>query len=177
VSRGSSVYVGLLRGVNVGGKNKLPMADLRSLCEHLGWSNVRTFIQSGNVIFTSENAPKALLLEVAIEERFAMKTNVLLRTASDLVRAVKRSPFAEAERAYVHVAFVSKNVSETVVTSLDHERFTPDKFAVIGSEVYLYLPNGVGQSKLPAYLVRQLKVPVTIRNWNTVNKLAELAVS
>lgn len=105
MSKGPSVYAGFLQGVSVRGNNKLPMADLRWLCEGFRFSNVQTFIQSGNVIFTSKNAPSALLLEAAIEERFAIKTNVILLTASELERAVKRNPFAVTEDARVQNVF------------------------------------------------------------------------
>ncbi|HEV3268985.1 MAG TPA: DUF1697 domain-containing protein [Acidimicrobiales bacterium] len=170
-----TVYVGLLRGVNVGGHNKLAMTDLRALCEDLGYTDVRTFIQSGNVIFTSAKAPKMTTLEAAIKDRFAIETDVIFRNASELDAAVKGNPFLRPQDSGLHVGFAAANISETVVASLDHERFAPDTFEVVGAEVYLFLPNGAGQSKLPAYLARQLKVPVTLRNWKTVTKLAELA--
>ena len=174
MGKSALVYVGLLRGVNVGGNNKMPMADLRSLLEDLGLSDVRTYIQSGNVIFTSSTTPKSTTLEAAIEKRFAIKTDVVLRSASELTVAVKNSPFSVSEEARVHVGFMAKKVPEAIVATVDRERFEPDRFAIVGSEVYLYLPVGIGQSKLPNYLIRQLKTPVTMRNWNTVNKLVEL---
>ncbi|MHB8380070.1 MAG: DUF1697 domain-containing protein [Acidimicrobiales bacterium] len=176
MNKGPSTYVAFLRGVNVGGHNKLPMADLRSFCEGLGLSDVKTFIQSGNVIFSSESVPRAPMLEMAIEERFAMRTNVILRTVRELERALTRNPFATADRASVHVGFLAENAPHTVVKALEHERFLPDQFEVVGAEVYLYLPSGVGQSKLPAYVVGQLKAPVTVRNLNTVSKVVELAL-
>ena len=175
VAKSSTVYVGLLRGVNVGGNNKLPMSELRALCEDLGYSNVRTFIQSGNVIFSSSAAPKATAFEAAIKERCAVATDAIFRSASELEAAVKRNPFPVTGDARVHVGFLAENLPADVVSSLDHQRFARDEFVVIGSEVYLSLPSGVGQSKLPPYLVRQLKRSLTLRNWNTVTKLVELA--
>jgi uncharacterized protein (DUF1697 family) len=151
------------------------MAELRSLCEDLGYANVRTFIQSGNVIFSSSLVPKALALEAAIEERCAIATDVIFRSAGDLKAAVKRNPFPVTGDARVHVGFLAEKLPAGIVSSLDHERFAPDEFKVVGSEVYLFLPTGVGQSKLPPYLVRQMKRPVTLRNWSTVTKLVELA--
>jgi uncharacterized protein (DUF1697 family) len=151
------------------------MAELRALCEDLGYTNVRTFIQSGNVIFKSPTPPKALALEAAIKERCAIATDVIFRGASELEAVVGRNPFLATEAARVHVGFLAEKLPAAIVSSLDHERFAPDEFAVVGSEVYLSLPTGVGQSKLPPYLVRQLKRPVTLRNWNTVTKLVGLA--
>lgn len=174
VGKRATVYVGLLRGVNVGGNKKMPMADLRSLIEGLGFSEVSTYIQSGNIIFSSSTTPKATMLEAAIEERFAIKTDVVLRNASELDSAVKNNPFSVSGEVRVYVGFMVKKAPEAIGAALDHQRFEPDRFAIVGSQVYLYLPAGIGQSKLPNYLIRQLKTSLTMRNWNTVNKLVEL---
>jgi uncharacterized protein (DUF1697 family) len=145
------------------------MADLRSL------SDVRTYIQGGNVIFSSPKTPDVPMLEAAIEERFAIKSDVVLRSASELEAAVKHNPFSVTEEVRVHVGFLAMEASEAIVAALDHPRFGPDRFAIVGSEAYLYLPVGTGLSKLLNYLIRQLRTPVTMRNWNTLNKLVELA--
>ncbi|HVA53896.1 MAG TPA: DUF1697 domain-containing protein [Acidimicrobiales bacterium] len=177
MSRRPSVYVALLRGVNVGGNNAMPMADLRALFGELGLVDARTYIQSGNVIFSSPTWPDASTLETAIEERFAIKTNVVLRSAGDLGAAVEHNPFSLEEEAGLHVGFMARTVSKEKIAALDHERFGLDRFAVVGSEVYYFLPLGIGRSKLPSYVVRALEVPVTTRNWNTLNKLVELTTS
>ena len=168
------VYVGLLCGVNVGGKNKMPMAELRGLFESLGFSDVRTFIQSGNVIFKSKQIPKSSFLEAAIVERFAISTHVVLRTSSEIGTVLKHNPFAIDEEARVYVGFMAQKPSAAIVDALDHERFGAERFAIVGAETYLYLPIGMGQSKLPSYLDRQLKIPTTVRNWSPVSKLIEL---
>jgi uncharacterized protein (DUF1697 family) len=173
----TQVYVGLLRGVNVGGKNKLAMVDLRSLFESLGFADVRTFIQSGNVLFKSDQVPNASLLGIAIAERFGIATDVMLRTASELGVVAKHSPFPEDEGAHVYVGFMAREPSEAVVAALDVAHFGAERSKIVGTEVYLSLPSGMGQAKLPSYLARQLKVPMTVRNWNTVNKLLELSVA
>jgi uncharacterized protein (DUF1697 family) len=167
-------YVGLLRGVNVGGKNKMPMVELRVLFESAGFSDVRTFIQSGNVIFKSKQKPTSSFLEAAIAKRFAIMTNVVLRTSSEIRTVLKHNPFPIDEEARVYVGFMAQKPSAAMVDALDHERFGAERFAIVGAETYLYLPLGMGQSKLPSYLDRQLKIPTTVRNWNTVNKLIEL---
>lgn len=153
----------------------MPMAELRSLFEGLGFSAVRTYIQSGNVIFSSPVPPDVAMLEAAIEERFAIRTDLVVRSADELEGAVRHNPFSISEEARVHVGFMAKRVSEPIVAALDHERFGLDRFAIVGSDIYLYLPVGIGQSKLPNYLIRQLKTPITMRNWNTLNKLVGLA--
>jgi uncharacterized protein (DUF1697 family) len=169
--------VGLLRAVNVGGKNKLPMGELRALFESLGHSEVSTFIQSGNVIFTADDSVTPKQLEAAIERRFGFQITVVLRTASELEGVVKANPFGSADPSHLHVGFMAEKPSAAVVAMLDTERFRPDEFAIHGAELYLHLPNGMARTKLPAYIDRQLKIPTTVRNWNTVNKLIELSAS
>jgi uncharacterized protein (DUF1697 family) len=168
-------YVGLLRGVNVGGKNKLPMADLRALVESLGHTEVTTYIQSGNIVFTSAKTVAPKTLETAITEAFGFEITVVLRTSAELAKVVKANPFAGADPSKMHVGFMAAKPAKAVVAKIDAARFEPDEFAVRGAELYLYLPNGMGRAKLPDYLGRQLKIPTTVRNWNTVIKLLELA--
>ncbi|MCU1429002.1 MAG: hypothetical protein JWL83_3002 [Actinomycetia bacterium] len=172
-------YVGLLRGINVGGKNKVPMAELRSIFEQLGCADVQTYIQSGNVVFTSGTSLTNTQVEAAIAETFGLDITVVLRTASALAKVVKANPFPHGDPRTLHVGFMTRAPSKTAVAQLesDNERFLPEEFAVRGTELYLFLPNGMGQTKLPAYLDRKLKIPTTVRNWRTVNKLAELARS
>jgi uncharacterized protein (DUF1697 family) len=165
----------LLRGVNVGGKNKLPMEALQALLESLGHGEVRTFIQSGNVVFTATKAMTSKSLESAIAKQFGLDVAVVIRTPRELAAVVKANPFPRADTATLHVGFMVKKPAAATVAKLDAARFLPDEFAIRGRDLYLHLPNGMGRAKLPAYLDRQLKVPTTFRNWNTVNKLIELS--
>jgi uncharacterized protein (DUF1697 family) len=166
--------VALLRGVNVGGRT-LPMAELRDLVESLGFEDVRTYIQSGNVLFSAPRKPKAEVLEAAIDRRFGLNVDVMLRSAAELRRVIDRNPFPDAERSRLHVGFMAKKPAAAAVAALDSDAFAPERFAILGTELYLHLPNGTGRTKLPDYVLRRIKVPTTIRNWNTVTKLAELA--
>lgn len=166
--------VALLRGVNVGGR-KLPMAELRELVESLGYDDVRTYIQSGNLLFRAAKRPRPAALEAAIEERFGLRVDVILRSAANLATVVKRNPFPRAEGSKLHVGFMASKPPASVLVAIDGEPFLPDEFAVVGTELYLHLPDGMGRTKLPDYLVRRLKVPTTVRNWNTVTKLVELS--
>jgi uncharacterized protein (DUF1697 family) len=168
-------YVALLRGVNVGGHHKVPMAELRSLFESMGFSDVQTLIQSGNVIFGSKAAPVAQRLEAAIEDRFAVASNVVLRTPSQLEAVLRNAPASMSDVSRLHVAFFTKQPSPADVVQLDHERFLPEQFSVRDNDMYVHLPNGAARTKLPDYLNRRLKVPMTMRNWNTVNRLAQLS--
>ena len=168
-------FVALLRGVNVGGKNKLAMSELRTLVESLGYTDVRTFIQSGNVLFSTDETVVAPDLQRSIEARFGLAIAVVLRSAAELELVVGADPFPEAERARVHVGFMTARPPAEAVAALDHARFLPEEFIVSGRELYLHLPSGMARTKLPAYLGRALGVPTTLRNWNTVTKLLELA--
>jgi uncharacterized protein (DUF1697 family) len=169
-----SVTVGLLRGVNVGGRT-LPMAELRELVESLGFDDVRTYIQSGNVLFSAKKKPAAAVLEEAIERRFGLEVDVMLRSAMELARTIERNPFPDADRSRLYVGFMAAKPTPTAVAALDGDPFLPEQFAVDGTELYLHLPSGMGRTKLPDFVLRRIKVPTTIRNWNTVTKLAELA--
>jgi uncharacterized protein (DUF1697 family) len=168
-------FVGLLRGVNVGGKNNVPMAELRALVESLGYTDVSTFIQSGNLFFTGDDSVTPKQLETAIESRFGIEITVVLRTPAELESVVRANPFRSADPSKLHVGFMAKKPSAAAVAKLDKKRFLPDEFTVKGAELYLHLPNGMARTKLPGYLDRQLKIPTTVRNWNTVNKLIELS--
>ena len=165
-------YVGLLRGVNLGGANKVSMAELRALFESLGHTEVSTFIQSGNVLFTSAKPVTPRPLEAAIGKRFGIDTAVMLRTPRQLKGVVTHNPFPKADPSHLHVGFLARKAT---VAKLDAERFRPEEFAARGSELYFYLPNGMGRTKLPGYVDRRLGIPMTIRTWKTVTKLLDLA--
>jgi uncharacterized protein (DUF1697 family) len=172
-----STYVALLRGVNVGGNNKLPMADLRSHFESLGFANVRTLIQSGNVVFETSHVPKNQHIETSIEDRFAITTSIALRTPQELERVMANVPATMIEVGKLYVGFFTTKPTSADVVHLDHERFLPEQFSVSGHEIYMHLPDGMGQTKLPDYLNRRLKVPITFRNWNTVNRMLAISMS
>src|SRR5262249_12297837 len=151
------------------------MADLRELVESLGFGEGRTFIQSGNVIFTASKRPDPAVLEAALATRFGMEVDVIVRSARDVAAALDRNPFPGADPSKLHVGFMAAKPAAANVSSIDAAPFAPDELSVVGTEGYFHLPNGLGRAKLPVYALRRLKVPTTIRNWNTVTKLAELA--
>jgi uncharacterized protein (DUF1697 family) len=172
-----SRYVALLRGVNVGGNRKIPMPELRDLFEALGYSAVVTFIQSGNVVFSAEQPVSAVSLDAAIEERFGIaNADVVLRTAVQLRRVIDAHPYRGIDDTKLHVGFMTRKPAPASVEQLDLAPFHPEQALVRGAEIYFYLPNGMGRTKLPSYIDRRLGVPTTIRNWNTTTKLLELAL-
>jgi uncharacterized protein (DUF1697 family) len=174
-------WVALLRAVNVAGKNKLPMKELAAIFSGAGCSEVRTYIQSGNVVFCAKPplARKlAALAGGAIEERFGFSTPVILRSAAELREATARNPFLRAgsDPSTLHVAFLAGEPAAAAVAALDPNRSPPDAFTVRGREIYLMLPNGVGRSKLTnQYFDSRLGTPSTVRNWRTVLALLEMA--
>ena len=175
-------YVALLRGVNVGGRNKVPMAELRLLVESLGCTGVATVIQSGNVVFTARRPVRSERLQDAIAGRFGVRTPVILRTASEVVAVAEHPLFPDLDPATVHVGFLAESPTveaatavETTAAAVEGASFGTERFALDGTEVYLHLPGGMARARLPSHLERHLGVPLTIRNWATVTKLADLA--
>jgi uncharacterized protein (DUF1697 family) len=169
--------VALLRGVNVGGNCMLAMADLAALCRQLGFADVRTYIQSGNVVFAATAAVAARLPEQIadlIEERSGIRSPVIVRTAKELADVVANNPFlkAGAPEKELHVMFLADTPSASRIETLDPARSPGDEFAVHGREVYLRLPNGAARSKLTnAYVDAKLGTVSTVRNWRTVTTL------
>jgi uncharacterized protein (DUF1697 family) len=170
-----ATHVALLRGINVGGHNKLPMAELRALCEGLGWSDVRTYIQSGNVVFEAKR-PDPEALARAIRESYGFEVPVILRTGPELVAARDAQPWGRAGTEHATVVFLSARPAARAIAKLDPQRSPPDRFEVLGKEVHLLCPNGVARSKLTIdWFEAALGVRATARNWRTLGKLIELA--
>jgi uncharacterized protein (DUF1697 family) len=172
-------YVAMLRGINVGGKNKIKMPDLQALFVDLGHADVVTYIQSGNVVFTSraKGAPAlASAIEKQIARDFGLEIPVVLRTRAELAKVIARNPFANADLAKVHVTFLAQKPAAALVRALDGHTSEPDEFRVAGREIYLHCPEGYGITKLNnTFWERRLKTAATTRNWNTVTKLLALA--
>jgi uncharacterized protein (DUF1697 family) len=179
-SKMPATHVALLRGINLGGKNKLLMKDLVEMFVEAGCDDVRTYIQSGNVVFNAAPNIAARLPEIVtgqIAKRLGYRTPVVLRTAKQLGEVVRKNPFIEmgAAEDTLHVLFLADRPSARGVEGLDPNRSAPDAFLVRGQEVYLQLPNGVGRSKLTnEYFDSRLATTSTGRNWRTVLKLLEL---
>ena len=175
--------VALLRGINVGGKNKLPMKDLAVMFCEVGCSDVHTYIQSGNVLFRAcptlaEDIPS--LISESILSRFGYRVPVVTRTTRELQEIVKANPFAESgvEANRLLVLFLADLPDRVHVEALDPNRSPGDEFVVLWREVFLHCPNGVARSKLTnSYIDSSLSTTSTARNWRTVRKLLELATS
>ncbi len=170
----------LLRGINVGGRSLIPMTGLKDALAEAGLPDVRTYLQSGNLIVPpSPRSPDetAAIIEVAIADRFGKQVRVVTRTGDQMTDICFRNPFAGSgvEPKFQHVVFLEKPPATSQVGGLDPERSPSDRFEVSGCEIYVEYPNGSGRSKLDlAYFEKVLGVAGTARNWNTVAKLAEL---
>jgi uncharacterized protein (DUF1697 family) len=175
-------YVALLRAVNVGGKNSLPMGELRVALREQ-YPDVATVLQSGNVILTSTRPASTTANDISrtIEGAFGLRVTVVVRSAAEIESVVRRNPFVEGgvapNPALLHVAFLEQRPTPEAIRSLDPTRSPPDAFVVSGCEVYLAYPNGSGRTRLTLdYLEKRLGVVGTARNWRTVGRLAELLV-
>ncbi|MEU4102454.1 DUF1697 domain-containing protein [Streptomyces tanashiensis] len=179
----TKTYAALLRGINVSGHRKVPMAELRSLLEGLGHTGVRTYLQSGNAVFTTasgagEDELRAAL-EDAIEERFGFRVDCLVRDGEylDAVAAACPFPAAELRGKELHAVYCSGPVVPERFAAIDREAFLPEEFALGDRVLYLYVPDGLGTSKLAPAVSRPSVVKglvTTARNWNTVVKLIEM---
>jgi uncharacterized protein (DUF1697 family) len=171
--------IALLRGVNVGGKRPVPMAALRELLGRLGYADVATYLQSGNVVLTSDLAPERLerALEAAILDEMGVDPQVVVRTRDELADVVAGNPLGEvAEPKRFQVSFLSAAPAPEVVRALESADVAPERVAVRGREVYAWHPDGVQSSPLAKLLTdRGLGVTATARNWNTVTRLLALA--
>ncbi|GAB3819832.1 DUF1697 domain-containing protein [Micromonospora zhanjiangensis] len=175
-------YAALLRGVNVSGRKKVPMTELRAVLEGLGHGDVRTYLQSGNAVFSSGAGDEDALaaeLERAVEEHFGFPVRCLVRSGRYLRAIVEACPFpaGELEGRQLHVTFFSGPVDPKTVAPLDAATFRPDELRLGDRALYLYAPNGIGRSKLAEALAKPATFPgltATSRNWNTVRKLVEL---
>jgi uncharacterized protein (DUF1697 family) len=174
-----TIYIALLRGINVGGHNKIKMADLKSLLEAMGLQKVKTYIQSGNVLFESQEEAKQLSrrIEDEINKKFGLTVPVVLRTAEEYERIIRNCPFATddlKEGESVQIAFLAKEPSQEGINQLNSFKTDPDEFSINGKDVYLFFRQSIRDSKLAAQLPK-LGVPATVRNWNTVIKLDTMA--
>jgi uncharacterized protein (DUF1697 family) len=169
----------MLRGVNVGGKNKLPSAVLKAACENAGFENVRTYLQSGNVVFTAAAEPDAVLrrLQPALTKASGLTVALILRTGSDFRKLVAKHPFdADSNGSRVAVAFLDGKLPPTVEPRLRALVAEGERLNIGPREIFAYFSNGMGRSKLGNALHdKTLGVPCTVRNWNTVTALAKLA--
>jgi len=172
-------WIALFRGINVGGNNILPMAKLRSGLEALTLQNVRTYIQSGNVVFESSSKSAASLekrIASWVEGDFGFRPQVLLLKHGDLLAAVEKNPFPEAASApkTLHFSFLATSAAKPDNEALERVKAASERYALVDDVFYLHAPDGIGRSKLAASVEKHLGVVATARNYRTVDKLLSL---
>ncbi|MFD3525853.1 DUF1697 domain-containing protein [Streptomyces sp. NPDC058653] len=176
-------YGALLRGINVGGNRKVPMAALRDVLTGLGHSDVVTYLQSGNAVFTdttgADESALAAALGDAVQERFGFEVDCLVRDGAYLKSVADACPFpaASLRPKQLHVTYLSERVDPERFAAIDQESYRPEEFRFGDRALYLYVPDGLGRSRLAVALSRPglyRGTVATSRNWNTVTKLVEL---
>lgn len=175
-------YIAILRGINVGAQKKVLMAELKEVLKKLKLQDISTYIQSGNVVFKSDeklsNEEFAAKIEKVIHKHFKFEVPVIVRNASELKKLIAANPYPKNKKidlAKVHVTFLSGVPSEPLLQEIKKQNFLPDEFSINEKEVYLHTPGGYGVTKLSnSFFEKKLKVTATTRNWKTVNTLMEM---
>ena len=177
-------YISILRGINVGTGRKVPMADLKKLCEIMGLQNAQTYIQSGNVVFELPQSESVSELEIrlqqAFSESFGFDIPVLVRTAEEWAESIVRNPFLKEENVDIdrlHLTCLKELPATDLLEKIRTVQYPPDRYVIIGRNVFIFCAAGYGTSKLVnSFFESKLKVPATTRNWKTVMKLHEMVV-
>ena len=178
-------YVVLLRGINVGTGRKVPMADLRKLCESLGLKNVQTYIQSGNLIFELKQPESISALETrlqkAFSETFGFEIPVLIRTAAEWSDSISKNPFLSEEHVDIdqlHMTCLKEIPSPELLEKIKTFQYLPDRYEIVGRDVFIFCAAGYGTSKLVnSFFESKLKTQATTRNWKTVMQLNEMIMN
>ena len=176
-------YIAILRGINVGGNRKVPMAELKAACQKASFQNVRTYIQSGNVIFDAEEQePSGLEVKIQeiIAETFGFDVPVIVRSVEEWFESINNNPFwkeKDADIDRLHLTFLKDLPTQEKLEKIKTIIFPPDKFEIIGKDVFVFCSAGYSDSKLTnSFFESKLKIPATTRNWKTVMKLNELLI-
>lgn len=174
-------FIGLLRGINVGGHNRIPMSDLRVVCAELGWSDIQTYIQSGNLVFSAGSKPATLEAELqhGIEKSFGLTIPIVVRMAAHWPGYVESNPFRKACEKDPHLVMLCLSrlpPNSDAAKGLRERAENGERVAQVGDALWIHFAGGVARSKLsPSLLDRLVGSPVTARNWLTVLKLNEMA--
>lgn len=179
------VYIAFFRGINVGGKNVIKMADLKQALQSIGLSKVQTYIQSGNVLFETNEAEKPLRerIEITVNRVFGISAAVILRTFRDLEQTAESCPYSDdqmslaqslTEAECLYVALLERAPLPEEINRLDVYGSETDQYRIKGRDLYLLFHHSIRDSKLATNLNR-LDIPLTVRNWNTIQKLVDLA--
>lgn len=175
-------YISILRGINVSGQKMIKMSALREMNENLGFSNVRTYIQSGNVVFETrlhDPGDLAKVISAAILKTFGFEVPVIVLEQDELAAVSEKNLFVNQRQediSKLHVTFLAEPASDGQRANFDHDLYLPDEFYLDGKAIYLFCPNGYGNTKLNNnFFEKKMKVQATTRNWKTVLELVKLS--
>ena len=174
-----NTWIALLRGINVGGNNILPMAELRRELESLNLGNVRTYIQSGNVVFDSTaRTPSSLASKIVrrIEQQYGFRPHLLILKREDLLTAIESNPFpaAVSDPRMLHFFFLAEPAPDPNTKAIDDAKASSERYKLTDRVFYLHAPDGIGRSRLAANVEKHIGVVTTARNFRTVDKLASM---
>lgn len=175
-----TAWIALLRGINVGGHRKVPMAEFKAMADELGLRNAATYVQSGNLIFNSPAESRAdieALIARGISGRFGFEADVIARNLAEWEAVIAANPFPEAalKPKTLHAVFLGTPTDSDAAERLAALPRDDEEFKIAGDTLYLLTPSGIGRSKFAAAAGRHVGVPATARNWNSVLKIADLA--
>jgi uncharacterized protein (DUF1697 family) len=175
-----NIFIALFSGINVGGNRIVKMAELRVFFEELGFGNVATYVQSGNVVFRAAHGDAATLtrqLEAAFEKKWGFHSRIMVRDADSFSRLVEQNPYPDiaAEPTKLHAYVLEREPTDEEEARLSEKCTGPEKFQIKGDVLYLHAPDGLGRSVFAGLIGRTLKVPGTARNWRSVQALLEMA--
>ena len=174
-------YIALLRGINVSGQKKIKMADLRTHLSELGYGNLQTYIQSGNIVFSSAEEDAAVLegqIHEKIKEKYGFEVPVLVLQPEDFTAVLDRNPMQEErhDRKRLYVTFLASEPVPEKKAKLSELDYSPEEYVLDGKVIYFFSPTGYGRAKMNNnFFEQKLKVKATTRNWNTVNKLLAMS--
>ena len=175
-------YISLLRGINVGGNKKIKMDSLRDGFSSLGYTNIKTYIQSGNILFCSKEEDKTKLereISSMIMDKYGFDVPVLVLNSDDLNEVITNNPFANSinhKKEFIHITFISNEVKEINYKEIESKKESEDEYKIINKAIYLYLPKGYGNTKIHNnFFEKLLKTQATTRNWKTCLELFEMS--
>lgn len=176
-----TVYITLLRGINVSGQKKIKMEDLRRLFDNLGFESVQSYIQSGNVIFRSTLSDLSVIaskIKHQINQKYGFEVPVLIRTQERLHKIIDNNPFFDKDLSKVSILFLAESPTIIPTNEIINVKDDLEEFYFSNKEIYLFLPKGAGRTKLTTnFFERKMKTSITARNWRTTTKLQEIADS
>jgi uncharacterized protein (DUF1697 family) len=171
-------YFSILRGINVGGRKKIKMTDLKDLYESLSLENIETYIQSGNIVFQHKTTSTSALednIEKKIKEVFNFDVAVFIRTKDEFQKIIENNPFKNLDINKLYVTFLTETPSKNIVKEIEKAKDESEQFSLSAKEIYLFIPNGYGRTKLSNdFFEKKLNVSATTRNWKTLNKLFDI---